>query len=282
MKLVGSFIIGIIIGYLIAKIDFKIHRKSNRHLIYYCVSGDQTYLDLFKYALGSLKKFLNRPNDDVDILIITSESFEKKVREIAGPGSLIIKSLPDTQINPYTLRLELFDIFPEVQSYNKVLYLDTDTMIVNNNINNLFDEYLNPSLLHVFKEPGVTEYNSMFTIAPVSKDYQNYLFSRNLYPFNSGTFMFCPNVTMKAHFNGVNKLRKISPISHYDQDYLNYYFNILKLSSDNSVLERYVLLIDCVESTVRSSDIHPILHFYNHTGYAKFKLKSMTETFNKN
>lgn len=272
MKLV-SFIIGIIIGYLIAKIDFK-KSKSNRNLIYYCVSGDPIYLDLLRYSLSSLKYFLKRT--DVDILVITSESFKKNVEKTVPT---FIRTLPDSEINPYTLRLSIFDIFPEVQCYNKVLYLDTDTMIVNSNINNLFDEYLNSGVLHVFKEPGVIEYNSMFTITPVSKDHQNYLFSRNLYPFNSGTFMFCPNQTMKAHFNGVNKLRKDHPVSHYDQDYLNYYFNVLKLSSDNSILERYVKILDCVTSTVRGSDTHPILHFYNHTGHGKFKLKSMSEAF---
>lgn len=280
-----SGIIGLIIGILIGKFifnnKFTKSSSSGRSLVYYCISGDKTYIDMGILAISSLIYFLNR--NDIDILIITQNSFmdtiNSKLNNLKFNGNFIIKSLDDKEINPYALRLHIFDIFPEVQMYNKVLYLDSDTIVVNDKINNLFDEYLDVKNLHVFREPGVNEYNSMFTIAPVAKDHQEYLFSRNLYPFNSGTFMFCPTEDMKNHFNNVNQIRKSYPVSHYDQDYLNFYFNIQKLSTDNTTLENYIELVDCLGSTKRTSKDKAILHFYNHTGFGKFKIKAMTESY---
>jgi lipopolysaccharide biosynthesis glycosyltransferase len=289
--LIIGFVLGFIIGKLFNWSQIKIQKGKN--LVYYCISGDKNYIDMGLLSIQSMVYFLNRSEltrtgSGTDILIITQDSFKDEIKQrltnlhLKNNGKFIIRSMKDNDINPYALRLRVFDVFPEIHSYHKVLYLDSDTVVVNKNINHLFTEYLDPKHLHVFREPGVTEYNTMFTIFPVPKDHQEYLFSRNKFPFNSGTLLFCPTQDMKNHFRNVNNLRKQYPVSHYDQDYLNYYFNVQRLLTDNEILEKYVYILDCLKTSIRTSPDKPILHFYNHTGSAQFKIKAISESVQQN
>jgi lipopolysaccharide biosynthesis glycosyltransferase len=263
--------------------------KNDRNLIYICVSGNPSYIPLLNLLLFSLVHFIQR--DDIDILVITQESFLPKIRKLVGyyssyfKGNFIIKTQQDSLVNPYTLRLSLFDLFQEVTQYSKVLYLDSDIVITNNKINDLFDQTFSPKKLQVFSECDyhtnrcVKDYNFMFTIFPLKPLYERSLIKRGVYPFNSGTFMFCPTNEMKSHFGKVNKLRKDYPHSQTDQDYLNFYFNIIgngSLSS-NSLLKKYVILINCTKSSVRTHSDFPILHFYTDMGSGTNKYKAMKE-----
>lgn len=266
--------------------------STGRNLIYLCVSGNKGYIPLADLLLFSLVHFINR--DDIDILVITEDSFLPKITttiEYYTPhfkGNFIIRTqvpTPEIRLTPYTLRLFLFDIFPQVTRYSKVLYLDSDIVITNNKINDLFDQTFDPKKLQVFSECDyhtnrcVKDYNFMFTIFPLKRGYESSLISRGVYPFNSGTFMFCPTNEMKSHFTKVNDLRKKYPHSQTDQDYLNFYFNIIgngSLSSD-SLLKKYVILINCTKSAVRTHPEFPILHFYTDMGSGTNKYKAMKE-----
>lgn len=262
---------------------------QNRNLIYICVSGNPSYISLVNLLLFSLVHFIQR--DDIDILIITQDSFLPKIKNLVSryssyfKGNFIIKTQRDSLVNPYTLRLSIFDIFQEVTQYTKVLYLDSDIVITNNKINDLFDETFNSRKLQVFSECDyhtnrcVKDYNFMFTIFPLNPKYEMSLIKRGIYPFNSGTFMFCPTYNMKLHFGKVNNLRKKYTHSQTDQDYLNFYFNIIGNGhlSDNTLLKKYVILINCTKSNVRTHSQFPILHFYTDMGSGTNKFKAMKE-----
>lgn len=268
---------------------YKSPRCGNRNLIYYCISGDPTYVHLGYLAIYSLTKFLQR--NDVDILIITNTSFipeiKDKILDKIGnnfSGKFIIKNIDllDIKTNPYELRLQLFNVFPEVINlYKKVLYLDTDTIIANNTINNLFNEKFDTKNLHVLKENDYNYNDENFTIIELSDETINLLKSKNIYPFNSGTLLFSPTNDMRIHFNNVIRLKQDYNIRPFDQEYLNFYFNVQHMITDNLILEKYVKLINCLNPETITLDNLPILHFYTCAGWGKAKIKIMTKTVEK-
>ena len=91
--------------------------------------SDQNYLNHTKYLFSHI---LNDTNYDGDLCLITNEQvdtreFEKK--------NIHIKKYE--KIDPYFQKLNIFDTY--FKKWDKVLYLDCDTMVIKNDLNSLFD-----------------------------------------------------------------------------------------------------------------------------------------------
>jgi lipopolysaccharide biosynthesis glycosyltransferase len=107
------------------------------NLVYMCVFYNSKYIRLLELLFLSLRVFSSR--DSFDLLILTSDDFQKEVRDLADRLEIPCKihCIPCTSIfEAACSRLHVFD-WPEIGMYKKILYLDTD-IIVRRDISSLF------------------------------------------------------------------------------------------------------------------------------------------------
>ena len=107
-------------------------------LIYSCVFFND-YVELLRLLLKSYVLFGN-PRKDIDYLVICNPDFKENVdkvfREIAIEGENMGFRFKNSFEAGYS-RLFIFD-YPNINEYDKILYLDCD-ILVSNNISNLVD-----------------------------------------------------------------------------------------------------------------------------------------------
>lgn len=115
-------------------------------IIYSCVFFNEKYINLAHLLLTSYKLFGNS-TDDVDYLIICNTNFQNKIKAIFDNlninGKIWCLDLK-TKFEACYSRLKIFD-YPDINLYNKILYLDCDILITNS-INNILDFQLENKL----------------------------------------------------------------------------------------------------------------------------------------
>ena len=108
------------------------------NLIFICVFNQDKYVDMLFLLLESINIYGNL--DNTHILIYTSTLFMNRIKESHMYNDKIIFEINDGYNNidkARKARLDLFDL-QSISNYNKILYLDTDT-IVKNDISKVFD-----------------------------------------------------------------------------------------------------------------------------------------------
>ena len=110
------------------------------NLIYICVFHQENYINLLKILMTSLITRGNINKTNTDILIITSPVFQTLIQNELScfnvrPEYYILDL--QTLFQAKCAKLNIFD-YENINKYDKILYLDTDTLI-NNDINTLFD-----------------------------------------------------------------------------------------------------------------------------------------------
>ena len=110
-----------------------------KSIIYSCVFYNEKYINLINLLLKSYKLFGNSA-DNIDYLIICSPEFQNKIQEIFDNlninGKIWCLDLK-TKFEAGYSRLKIFD-YPNINLYNKILYLDCDILITNS-INKVLD-----------------------------------------------------------------------------------------------------------------------------------------------
>ena len=162
-------------------------------LVYSCVFFNEKYINLINLLLKSYKLFGNSP-DDVDYLIICNTNFQKKIKAIFDNlninGKIWCMNL-NTIFEACCSRLKIFD-YPDINLYNKILYLDCDILITNS-INNILDFQLEDKL-YVLQEGNTNhEYwgSQFFDKNP------------NCSAFTSGILLFNNNIIIKDLFSQI-------------------------------------------------------------------------------
>jgi len=168
----------------------------NKTIIYSCVFFNEKYINLINLLLKSYKLFGNSP-DDVDYLIICNPKFQKKIQAIFDNlninGKIWCIDLKTIFEAGYS-RLKIFD-YPNINLYNKILYLDCD-ILVTNSINNILDFQLK-NKLYVLKEDCHRQYHCELHTA---KEYK--LFDKSS-AFTSGILLFNNNIIIKDLFSQI-------------------------------------------------------------------------------
>lgn len=139
--------------------------------------SDENYLNHTKYLFSHI---ISDTNYDGDLCLITNKQvdtteFEKK--------NIFVKKYE--RIDPYFQKLNIFDIY--FKQWDKVLYLDCDTMVMKNDLNKLFDlpgdMYCEPepwTVKEYFKKENNMEvYNQLYNEYNIEK-----------IGFNSGSLFF--------------------------------------------------------------------------------------------
>ena len=181
-----------------------------KNIIYSCVFFNEKYINLINLLLLSYKIFGN-PSDNTDYLIICNPSFEKKIQEIFDKlninGKIWCINLK-TKFEACCSRLKIFD-YPNLNLYNKILYLDCD-ILVTNSIKNILDFQLE-NKLYALKEGNT---NHRF--------WGKNLFNNNnpnCVAFTSGILLFNNNIIIKDLFSQI--------LLHINKELIKYNYELL-------------------------------------------------------
>ena len=249
-------------------------------LIYSCVFFNEKYIDLVSLLLKSYKDFGDPPSN-VDYLIICNPSLEGRVRDGLYNPKLNVKTWSldlKTKFEAGYSRLRIFD-YPDIDSYNKILYLDCDILITNS-INNMLNFELE-NKLYALKE-GYTHHSY----------WGGQFFDESLSceAFTSGVLLFNNNNTIRELFSGIlshinNHIASDLPIPFcLDQPFIVYraiknnLYNNSKLSSlvINNPNEKDPFRLDQPKTYTNQC----ICHFPGTPGHYESKIAKMTNFMN--
>lgn len=217
-----------------------------KNLLYVLVNHNTNdYIQIFNIFLESLYTFSDIKNFDLVIICDSNAKKELKKNELLKDFNLYFLNVPVDKELKFAL-LRKFDIvkFKKFNTYEKILYIDVD-IIVQGNIIDVFNKIDNikNNTLYAAKEgdlEGKYWYMNTYKDGNVEKMHKD-----GIHSFNSGMFMFSASDEMKQHFKNVKKFaldyyKNQTDKSHsfYDQTFMNYYFNMNRLSNTNNYLNK--------------------------------------------
>ena len=238
-------------------------------IIYSCVFFNEKYINLVNLLLKSYKLFGNSP-DNVDYLIICNTHFQKKIKAIFDnlniSGKIWCIDLK-TKFEAGYSRLKIFD-YPDINLYNKILYLDCD-ILVTNSINKILDFQLE-NKLYALKEGNT---NHVF--------WGNQFFDNNPHcaAFTSGILLFNNHKVIKDLFSQIllhihNHITSMLPIPIcLDQPFIVYH------AVKNNLYDNKKL-INIVINNPNNFNNETISHFPGGPGYYESKIIKMTNFMN--
>jgi lipopolysaccharide biosynthesis glycosyltransferase len=237
---------------------------SEKNLIYFSIFGSKYFIELLDICLRSISRHVDNPN--FDILFITDEPTRIELDKLNSTKKFCCKyHLIDTPKNPIISSMSKIEIvnFKELNNYNKILYLDADTLFLKNpeiffNLN-ISEGYLythsNATAQPIQTLKGYPTHGLMFF-----SDNQLRFMAENptVSPINAGHFLFINSSHMQLHFKNVKWFMKVWPsVYFFEQSFLNSYFTFHGLTR----LEDFHKLIKIVypvgkleESTDQSID----------------------------
>jgi len=248
--------------------------------IFICVFNQEKYVDMFLVMLDSLLSFGNLNKTQHEILVYTSSKFKEMIEQhplfsTAQEQTNMVFAINDNYITvdaACKARLDLFDL-AQVQSYSKVLYLDTD-IIIKGDITGLFDLPLEDKL-YALKEGRIEDRNNshgllLFRLAP-------FRLPRNRSAFTTGILLFNNCARIKELFTEVKKLIIKFPYRFHcaDQPYI-VYMAFRRQAYDNKLM--------CDYAINNSSDLNSnkiIHHFTGGPGYYQPKIPAMIDFLSK-
>ena len=234
-------------------------------IIYSCVFFNEKYIHLINLLLKSYKLFGNS-SDDVDYLIICNPNFQKKIQAIFDnlniSGKIWCIDLKNKFEAGYS-RLKIFD-YPDINLYNKILYLDCD-ILVTNSINNILDFKLENKLYCL--QEGNTNHEFWGS--------QFFDKNPNCSAFTSGILLFNNNIIIKDLFSQIllhihNHITSNSPIPVcLDQPFIVYH------AVKNNLYDNQKL-INIVINNPNNFNNETISHFPGGPGNYESKIVKMT------
>jgi lipopolysaccharide biosynthesis glycosyltransferase len=214
--------------------------------------SDQNYLTHTKYLFSNI---INDTNYDGDLCLITNIEVETSEFE---EKNIFVKKYE--KIDPYFQKLNLFDTY--FKNWDKVLYLDCDTMVIKKDLNKLFDldgdMYCEP-------EPWVIrEYFNPDNNVDLFRNLQNE-YNLEKVGFNSGSLLYNTSVIDEDTKNDLFSIKeKYQQINEHtrkeggDQPILNLKFIDLWKEFPNNEISFWII----EQSGYSRRIINNIDHFY--------------------
>lgn len=253
--------------------------KKSRNLVYCCVFYNKDYFRLLDLLLKSLKMYSSK--GDFDFLVITQKQFEPLVKEIGRTLDLDLKTFClefSTIFQAACARVFIFD-YPEIQAYEKLLYIDTDILI---------KAPLDPVFQLLDGAKDVLYGIESGTIESLNFGAQFFNFSKidkSLTGINSGTLLFLNSIQMKSLFQRIREHLEFftqsgkQPPYCMDQPFIN--FHAIKDNLyDNQILNPHVSLFEN-NDTVDNYTTSSICHFSFPIGNFGHKYNRMCEFLHK-
>ena len=243
-----------------------------KKLIYSCVFFNENYINLIELLLKSYKIF-GDPSNDIDYLILCNDEFKNRIQEIFNilniNGKIWCLDLK-TIFESSAARLKIFD-YPDINLYNKILYLDCD-ILVTNSINNILDIPLE-NKIYALKE----ECHRIFHCEIFTDDEYNLLDKSST--FSAGILLFNNNIIIKELFSQIllhihNHITSMLPIPRcLDQPFIVYHAVINNLYDNEK-------LINIVVNNPNSFNSETISHFPGGPGNYGSKISKMCNFMN--
>lgn len=246
------------------------------NLIYMCVFHQSRYIDLLKLLIASIAVKGNINRETTDILIMTSPDFQPLIQKELETFDLPIRYHTmnlTTMMEASCCKLRVFE-YPDVNRYDKLLYLDTD-VLVNSDVNKLFDTDISSEKLHALGEGfiGHVYWGGQFF------DFTKVDSSREA--FCAGVFYCMNSPSMKAllesttaHIDAYMKLGAGIP-ECLDQPFL-VYRAVLDEKCDGQFMKKY---LENNPKTVSPEKV--IYHFAGGPGESLNKFQKMTTFWEK-
>ena len=213
------------------------------NLIYMCVFHKVSYINLLKILVRSISINANinaNINKEIDILIITSPSFQRIIENELKTFNLPLKYYIldlHTLFDAGCARLNIFNY--DLTNYEKILYLDTD-ILINSDMNVLFQLELSSEKIYTLEEGTIGHpfWGGQFF------DFKQY--DKNIPAFTSGILLFRNSSCMKTLFISIQKhildyiyIKKNDIPTCLDQPFI-IYNAITQNKYDNQLLKTYV------------------------------------------
>ena len=213
-----------------------------KNLIYACVFHQKNYINLLELLIRSISLNANINNKTTDILILTSSDFLQEIQEKIFKFNLpLLYYILDlsSMFEASCCKLNIFD-YTNICLYNKILYLDTDVLI-NNNINYLFDCEISNDKLYALEEEYIGHENHGAWFFDFNKyDKCNPAFSAGVFYFmNSPEIKLLFDETRKHIKTHIGENKPIPPC--LDQPFL-VYNSFIQNKYDNQMLKKYIEL----------------------------------------
>jgi len=248
---------------------------KSKNLVYCCVFYNRDYFKLLRLLLLSIQRYSKI--DNFDFLILTHEKYVPTVHEMCLHLRMYCKihTFPFTTIfQAACARLHIFDV-PDVNSYSKILYLDTD-IIVKGDLNVLLDMELEDVVYGL--ESGTISSpsfgNQFFDFSAISDKTTG---------INSGTLLFNKCDTVKNAFSRIrDHVQKFTAQGHrvpycMDQPFINYHL-IKDRLYNNTALKPYISLYEDADS-VDNYETSIVCHFSFPIGNFAHKYTRMMKFF---
>jgi hypothetical protein len=221
---------------------------GQKNLVYFTVSGDDSYICLLEMCLKSIIKFT--PDINFDILFITQENFVDKIRAISCLSNFLayyhIVESPEDGIAASAQKIQIFK-YKNINEYKKILYIDCDIVCVKP-ICELFNIEFDPKYIQVASNPTVKldawDTNVVFFgLGYLKPEHKKYIETSQVTPFNAGQFMFYNTERMRAHFENIIWLMSVWPGPYFfEQSFMNFYFGLHGLTKKDVLSPRASLI----------------------------------------
>jgi hypothetical protein len=248
--------------------------REDRNLTYMCVFYNKDYIQLLSLLFSSIRFYSNTKSSD--FLVLTSKEFEPQIQDLAKEVGIPIRTMTldiSTIFQAASARLSIFE-YEHIQSYNKILYLDTD-ILVKGDLTTLFQLPLTDKLYAL--ESGFTDsinFGVQFFNPPVKTA-----------GFNSGTLLFKNSPIIQALFERIrlhiitHTKSGLTPPYSLDQPFINYHA-IKDGLYENQTLKPYIALLE--DSAIPSNEsTATICHFSFPIGNFAHKYNRMKTYFNR-
>ncbi len=235
-----------------------------KNLIYITLFYNENYIKLLYILLESIYIYANI-NENTDILIYTNTNFMNKIKNSSLYSNKLIFKINDSidTIHEASItRLNIFN-FDIINNYHKILYLDTDVVIIKD-ISNIFNLSIE-NKLYVMEEGSIDSTTNYWGKELFGEKIDDFM---DKSAFSSGVILFNNCQEIKDLFNIIyNDLINPNKIKYecYDQTYIVYHSFMLHLYN-NKLLNDYVTTSDINIYSEKS-----ILHFAG--GFGNFELK---------
>jgi hypothetical protein len=235
---------------------------KSKNLIYCCVFYNEDYFKLLELLLKSMKMYSTL--DSFDFLIMTSPKFSPIVQKLGNALDLRLKIFTQefsTIFQAACARLFIFD-YPELEGYEKILYLDTD-IIIKSDLGPIFNLPIEDLLYGIESgNLGSHSFGGQF-FAFENSDHSK--IKREMPGINSGTLLFLNSKTIQGLFSRIRL--HVDSFTHegnhppycMDQPFIN--FHAIKDSLyDNSLLNPLVSLYEGNDAAL-NYETSSICHF---------------------
>lgn len=242
-----------------------------KKLVYYTLGYSNKYLEITKLSIQSLLHY----NKDIDIIVLIDEQYYNE-------ANILYKNLTDritiisteNSKSPPEASMRKLQIFKyNIQSYDVVLYIDSD-ILIDCCLDEYFNKINNTDKLCVGTEStDLNLHTHMYwSLSNYTEFNLNYFRENNIHIFNAGLFGFKPTNIMKTHFTAVQGIIKSHTGPYfYEQSFMNYYFNLINFTDRNIFTKSNYILMPKNHTEYKNS----IIHFTGEDNGGNYKLFCM-------